>query len=196
PEAWVDSSLAVQVSTQPLTEWDYGYLWWVKTVDYSQNGVRRTQQYFAAEGDGGNLIAVFPGVDLAVVVTQGNYSDFGTYDCQNRQILADYILPAVNDLSIGIEEGPAEMIRQDDLSIDVFPNPAPGRTTIRYSVSGTGPLVVQIWDVLGREVARLAELRSGSNQLTIETGDLPTGTYLARVGQGSRAVSQPLVLVR
>jgi CubicO group peptidase (beta-lactamase class C family) len=198
PEAWVDSSLAVQVSTRPLTEWDYGYLWWARTVDYTQDGVRRTQQYFAAEGDGGNLIAVFPGLDLAVVVTQGNYSDFGTYDRQNQQILADYILPATFDLSIGVEEAASGEVPRTMLSVDVFPNPATGRTTIRYSVAEPGRREVQIYDVLGREVARITdgELRSGSNQLTIETGSLPTGTYLVRVVQGSRAASRPLVLVR
>ncbi|PYX48794.1 MAG: serine hydrolase, partial [Acidobacteria bacterium] len=66
-EAWV------RASTQPHAEIDdqteYGYLWWIKTF---KSGGKGYPAYFMS-GNGGNKIAVFPGLELAVVITSTNY---------------------------------------------------------------------------------------------------------------------------
>ncbi len=87
-EAWVKSS------TQPHArideEMEYGYLWWLKS--FKSNG--KAYPAFYMNGNGGNKIAVFPGLDLAVVITSTNYNTRGMHE-QTEKLLTDYILPAV-----------------------------------------------------------------------------------------------------
>ena len=49
---------------------------------------------FFMSGNGGNKIAVFPGLDLTVVITSTNYGTRGMHE-QTEKLLTDYILPAV-----------------------------------------------------------------------------------------------------
>ena len=43
-------------------------------------------------GNGGNKVAVFPGLDMAVVITSSNYNSRGMHE-QTEKMLTDYILP-------------------------------------------------------------------------------------------------------
>ena len=45
-------------------------------------------------GNGGNKVAVFPDLDMVVVVASTNYNARGMHQ-QTERLLADYILPAV-----------------------------------------------------------------------------------------------------
>jgi len=87
-EAWV------RASTQPHAEIDdqteYGYLWWIKTF---KSGGKGYPAYFMS-GNGGNKVAVFPGLELAVVITSTNYGTRGMHE-QTEKLLTDYILAAV-----------------------------------------------------------------------------------------------------
>jgi len=44
-------------------------------------------------GNGGNKIAVFPGLDMCVVITSTNYNTRGMHE-QTERLLTDYILQA------------------------------------------------------------------------------------------------------
>ncbi|MGC1451636.1 MAG: serine hydrolase [Candidatus Sulfotelmatobacter sp.] len=87
-EAWV------KVSTQPHARIDedteYGYLWWLKSFKSNGKGFPA----FYMNGNGGNKIAVFPALDLTVVITSTNYNTRGMHE-QTEKLLTDYILPAV-----------------------------------------------------------------------------------------------------
>jgi CubicO group peptidase (beta-lactamase class C family) len=84
----------VKVSTQPHARIDedteYGYLWWLKS--FKSNG--KGHPAFLMNGNGGNKVAVFPVLDLAVVITSTNYNTRGMHE-QTDKLLTDYILPAV-----------------------------------------------------------------------------------------------------
>lgn len=84
----------VKVSTQPHAQIDdeteYGYLWWLKA--FKAGG--KSYPAFFMSGNGGNKVAVFPGLDLAVVITSTNYNTRGMHE-QTEKLLTDYILPAV-----------------------------------------------------------------------------------------------------
>jgi hypothetical protein len=45
-------------------------------------------------GNGGNKVAVFPALDVAVVITSTNYNTHGMHE-QTEKLLTEYILPAV-----------------------------------------------------------------------------------------------------
>jgi len=46
------------------------------------------------QGNGGNKVAVFPELNLVVVITSTNYNTKGMHE-QTDRLLSDYILPAV-----------------------------------------------------------------------------------------------------
>ncbi len=87
-EAWVKTS--TQPHAQIDDETEYGYLWWLKTF---KSGGKGYPAYFMS-GNGGNKVAVFPGLDLAVVITSTNYGTRGMHE-QTERLLTDYILAAV-----------------------------------------------------------------------------------------------------
>jgi len=84
----------VRTSTQPHARIDddteYGYLWWIKSFKAGE----KSYPAFFMSGNGGNKVAVFPGLDMAVVITSTNYSTRGMHE-QTEKLLTDYILAAV-----------------------------------------------------------------------------------------------------
>jgi CubicO group peptidase (beta-lactamase class C family) len=87
-EGWVKAS--TQPHAQIDDETDYGYLWWLKAFKSGGKGYPA----FFMSGNGGNKVAVFPGLDLTVVITSTNYGTRGMHE-QTEKLLTDYILPAV-----------------------------------------------------------------------------------------------------
>jgi len=89
-EDWIRRSTQEQVSLEFNETWGngYGYLWWLSDVQIGGTPVHS----FAASGYGGQVIAVFPDLDMVVVITGGNYEhDEG----QPFQVMEKFILPAV-----------------------------------------------------------------------------------------------------
>jgi CubicO group peptidase (beta-lactamase class C family) len=87
-ESWVKASTTPHARIDDETE--YGYLWWLKKI---KSGDKRYGAFFMS-GNGGNKIAVFPDLDLSVVLTSTNYNTKGMHQ-QTEQLLTDYILRAV-----------------------------------------------------------------------------------------------------
>ena len=87
-EAWVKSSTEPHAQIDDNTE--YGYLWWLKTFKSGGQGYPA----FFMNGNGGNKVAVFPALDMAVAITSTNYNTRGMHE-QTDKLLTDYILPAV-----------------------------------------------------------------------------------------------------
>jgi CubicO group peptidase (beta-lactamase class C family) len=87
-EAWVKTSTKPHAQIDDETE--YGYLWWLKAFKSGGNAYPA----FFMSGNGGNKVAVFPALDLAVVITSTNYGTRGMHE-QTEKLLTDYILAAV-----------------------------------------------------------------------------------------------------
>jgi CubicO group peptidase (beta-lactamase class C family) len=87
-EAWVRTSTQPRARIDDDTE--YGYLWWLKSFKSGAN----TYPAFFMSGNGGNKVAVFPELDMAVVITSTNYGTRGMHE-QTEKLLTDYILAAV-----------------------------------------------------------------------------------------------------
>jgi CubicO group peptidase (beta-lactamase class C family) len=87
PEFWVRVSIAPHARIDEQTE--YGYFWWLKSF---ASGGKTYRSYFMS-GNGGNKVAVFPELDLVVVLTSTNYNTKGMHE-QTERLLTDYILPA------------------------------------------------------------------------------------------------------
>lgn len=87
-ERWVQASTAPYALIDDQTE--YGYLWWLKT--FKSSG--KDYPAFYMTGNGGNKVAVFPALDMAVGITSTNYNTRGMHE-QTDKLLTDYILAAV-----------------------------------------------------------------------------------------------------
>ncbi len=81
----------VEVSTRPHAQVDddteYGYLWWLKAFPVG------TKKYsaFLMQGNGGNKVAVFPALDMVVVITTTNFGVRGSHQLSDR-LLTEHIL--------------------------------------------------------------------------------------------------------
>jgi Secretion system C-terminal sorting domain len=82
-------------------------------------------------------------------------------------------------------------------SLENYPNPFSGRTTIRLNLPEPGPVRIVIYDLTGREVRVLTDqwLTSGPYEVLFDANGLPSGTYLSRVvtAQGTRSGTMTLV---
>ena len=84
----------------------------------------------------------------------------------------------------------------------VIPNPSAGRARIECTLSREAHVRVRVFDVLGREIARLMdEVRPAGRAVTAWDGDGPTGTvpsgvYFVRFETGGSITTRRLVLLR
>jgi CubicO group peptidase (beta-lactamase class C family) len=85
PAEWIRASTQKHATADILPD-DYGYLWWVTTVEGHA-------AYFAA-GFGGQFIYVVPDFDLVVVMT-GN-ADLPEFS-QHLDIVRLFLLPAIKE---------------------------------------------------------------------------------------------------
>ncbi len=74
PARWLDNSFqsAVRISDRR----QYGYLWYLSDAVLDLPEGRRRERMIGAYGNGGQRLFVFPGLDLVVVVTAGNYNSY------------------------------------------------------------------------------------------------------------------------
>jgi len=87
-ESWVRASTQAhaRIDDDPV----FGYLWWIRS--FKSGG--KSYPAFYMNGNGGNKVLVFPGLDMAVVVTSTNFNTRGMHE-QTEKLLTDYILAAV-----------------------------------------------------------------------------------------------------
>ena len=67
-----------------------------------------------------------------------------------------------------------------------FPNPFNPSTEIQFDLPEDAMVLLVVYDVLGREVARLVqeELRAGTHRAHFDAGNLPSGVYFYRIQAG------------
>jgi len=79
-------------------------------------------------------------------------------------------------------------------SATAYPNPTSSVVTLQITVDHTGPAILSVYDVLGREVMRPQEhlLSRGYHRLDIDLSDLTAGRYLIRLDVGGEQVVVPI----
>lgn len=120
----------------------------------------------------------------------------GTGPLANPAFLELQWVVVVNaSLGVAAEGGaPGRTIRLGDAR----PNPSAGRSVIPFSLEAAGAARVAVYDVLGREVAVLAdrEFTAGDHELALAEGTLAPGTYVVRLVTPEAALSQRLTVTR
>jgi hypothetical protein len=94
--------------------------------------------------------------------------------------------PSENDLPSGVTLYPA------------YPNPFNPATTIRYRLDKSQQVRLRLFDLLGRQVALLADgmMPAGEHAVQFEAGQLASGVYIYRLETGSRMLTQKMVLLK
>ncbi len=85
------------------------------------------------------------------------------------------------------------------LTLDApWPNPARDRATVRFGLPTASEVRVALYDVLGREVQRLADgaVAAGWHEVRLETSSLASGVYLVRVVSEGRQQTRAVVIAR
>jgi hypothetical protein len=79
-----------------------------------------------------------------------------------------------------------------------FPNPFNPSTLIRFTVYPGGNVSLVVYDLFGREVARLheGELPTGTYEIPFSTGDLASGVYIYQLRAGEKTLIRKMLLLR
>jgi len=86
----------------------------------------------------------------------------------------------------------------NSLSLTCFPNPATTSTRISYSLPNHSDILLQAFDVMGREVARIASgaRDAGAYEAVWDTKELPTGSYIIRLTANGASAARVVEVVR
>jgi hypothetical protein len=79
-----------------------------------------------------------------------------------------------------------------------YPNPFNPATKIGFRIAEAGPVKLQVFDLLGREVSVLVNEQkdAGSYEVTFDASGLPSGMYVYKLTAGSYVDARKLLLVR
>jgi CubicO group peptidase (beta-lactamase class C family) len=91
-EKWIDESTQERIKLGGFWGWSYGYYW--MQVDLNLN--KRTIHSYFVPGDGGQLLSVFPDLNMVIVFTAGNYGTDVKAVCV--AMIYKYLLPAIRTL--------------------------------------------------------------------------------------------------
>ncbi len=80
----------------------------------------------------------------------------------------------------------------------VYPNPFNPTAKVRFSLDREQPMILSVFDLAGREVARLHEglAAAGAHEIVWNAASQPSGVYLVRLEGASRAATKKVVLVK
>lgn len=79
-----------------------------------------------------------------------------------------------------------------------FPDPFDAATTVQFELQAASHVILAVYDLNGKEVARLADERfpSGKHERTFEASGLPPGIYLVSLQAGGWTLSRKVALLR
>jgi hypothetical protein len=125
----------------------------------------------------------------ASVNTSSNSVTFETTNLSNFYILAG---SAVTDIETEAALPTAYELKQN------YPNPFNPTTTISYSLPVAGNITLKVYDILGNEVAQLANgfHNAGSYTLKFDGTNLASGIYLYRLTGGNFTSTKKLMLIK
>ena len=193
---WIERATKSQVNTGEDEEYGelnyYGYLWWLP----DQEGT-----IYAAEGLGGQIIAVFPEYDLVIGAQSNVFGDdiFEHSSSLNYKII-DQIAPLFADYA-----------SQDktSLSPNVFslhqnyPNPFNPTTLIKYDLAEDALVSISIYDVTGRMVKSLINMNQSTGyhslrwDATNNIGEaVSAGMYIYTIQAGQYRATKKMVLLK
>lgn len=146
-------------------------------------------------------------VSPSYMYTQFSNSGLGWASFDNVQdgggnsVFEGYVLPirATIDLVGGSTDTELDASLPRMLTLQQnYPNPFNPSTNVRFSLPSTSDVQVQVFDLLGRNVATLVNgtLPAGQHEVTFDASDLTSGLYLYTITAGSQRISRTMTLIK
>jgi CubicO group peptidase (beta-lactamase class C family) len=92
PGEWLEKSFQPYLAVDEFRR--YGYFWYLGDLQYGNPPNRPIAHWIGAFGYGGQRLFVFPGLDIAVAITAGNYADKDQWIPPIR-VIREVVLPSV-----------------------------------------------------------------------------------------------------
>jgi CubicO group peptidase (beta-lactamase class C family) len=92
PKDFIKNSIKPHAEVGML-DYQYGYLWWL-----AKFGKENKEQAYFMSGSGGNKIAIFPSLDLVVVLTSTFFNGRMNSHHQTARLLDEFIVPEIQKL--------------------------------------------------------------------------------------------------
>lgn len=130
------------------------------------------------------------GMPKIVVIAGGAHTVF--YNANNTVNATDLQQALNNAVSvIGIDE--KESLTS---SMNIFPNPASGKASVRFSLVDDSNVTMEIFDMQGKSAQKIScgRLAPGEHQIEINTSGMASGTYLLKAADGTRKSFSNLVV--
>lgn len=158
-------------------------------------------------------VAVMGNFDIEGKVLQANFQNAGKW---YEFYTGDSLNVTYTDMSISLQPGeyrlyttkkirksqdtPDETIPDSYRLEQNYPNPFNSGTVIFYNLPSAGHVTLRMYDILGREVAVLADEQkeAGRHRIRISSGalNLPSGVYFYRIQAGDYTSTKKMVLVK
>ena len=150
---------------------DYRYTCCAQTFSGTGN-ITDNPEFYAPEENNFNLSQSSPCIDA------GHPSSQLDPDSTRADMGALYY-----DQSTGVQEGKHSVQPSAFRLCPAYPNPFNSVTTIRFSVATPGQVSLTVYDVMGREVARIVDRNfdSGYHSVVWDAANLSSGVYLCRM---------------
>ncbi len=140
----------------------------------------------------------------------GNHFNMSINDGENTAVpdsIADALydasdhLPVYLDLLVHPTSSPAARNRVIEPNFELFvnfPNPFNNQTTIQYSIAAPGLIQLQVFDLLGRRVATLADgfQGAGIHKISFEGAGLASGIYYYSLSINHLSRTRKMLLIR
>ncbi len=109
----------------------------------------------------------------------------------NKAKLFDYNLTDIEKLN-------TRKLFSNDLMIGAFPNPFNPITKISFSLKDNGKISLKVFDVLGKEVANLADgyYEAGKHAATFNGSNLASGIYFYRLTTPTATITKKMNLIK
>ena len=120
-----------------------------------------------------------------------------TYDASKLPSSYPWVVYSTNGISTGISQTGQNMptsflLRQN------YPNPFNPSTTISYSLPTNEPVILKLYDVVGREVKTLVNERetAGNHSVNLNASGLASGVYFYQLQVGNKVQAKKLMVIK
>ena len=143
----------------------------VPVMDLKQQVMFREDIKIEEVTEDGVFVTEYPGVHNTGVIYAATYGR-GVFRCENYK----------RDFT-DVPETPAV---DNTVAVSMYPNPVRGLATISFELENSANVSYQVYDITGRMVMtqNLGRLTEGSHQVSVNTENLSTGSYILRLSQG------------
>jgi uncharacterized protein (DUF1501 family) len=138
-----------------------------------------------------SIMSEWLGIEDAEIKGVLTASNGETYSTNSDWIKLGIIKGSQSNVSYS-GDAPGLMLAQN------YPNPVSSGTTIEFALPAAAHIQLSVFDIQGREIARIAEGRYGEgiHHAQFSAGNLPNGSYLYRLTTETADISRQLVIAR